>query len=89
MAPGPRFDGQVAVVTGAASGIGRALSGALVRRGAVVVLADVDKDGVTTAAGELGTTATSRASGAVLDVTDPAAFEELVARTVADHGRLD
>jgi len=89
MAPEPRFDGQVAVVTGAASGIGRALSGALVRRGAVVVLADVDEDGVGAAAGELGSAAGSRATGAVLDVADAPAFEDLVARTVADHGRLD
>jgi NAD(P)-dependent dehydrogenase (short-subunit alcohol dehydrogenase family) len=89
MAGPTRFDGQVAVVTGAASGIGRALSTALARRGATVVLADIDEAGVKAAADELATTAEARVSGTALDVADAAAFSELVGRTVADHGHLD
>ncbi len=58
-----RFDGQVAVVTGAASGIGRALSTALARRGAIVVLADIDEAGVKAAADELAGDALADARG--------------------------
>jgi len=98
MPTGTRFDGQVAVVTGAASGIGRALSTALARRGATVVLADIDEAGAKAAADELapegaadrGAAATGvGASATALDVTDPAAFAELIGRTVTEHGRID
>jgi NAD(P)-dependent dehydrogenase (short-subunit alcohol dehydrogenase family) len=84
-----RFDGQVAVVTGAASGIGRALSAALARRGAVVVLADIDEAGVKAAADEIGAGAAGRVSGRALDVADADAFRELVGAVVADHGHID
>jgi NAD(P)-dependent dehydrogenase (short-subunit alcohol dehydrogenase family) len=73
----------VAVVTGGASGIGRALCIALAARGARVVVADVDEDGARRVAREIGATA------AVVDVTDPAAVDALVNDTVATHGRLD
>lgn len=83
------FEGRVAIVTGAASGIGRALSAALVRRGATVVLADVDDAGVKTAADALAAGPPGRASGVALDVTDRDAVAELVERTARDHGHLD
>lgn len=89
MTPDPTFDGKTALVTGAASGIGRALSAALVGRGAHVVLADIDDVGVKTASEELAVTSAGRATPAVLDVTDAAAFEALVARVSDEHGRLD
>lgn len=75
----------MAVVTGAASGIGRALAAALVARGATVVLADLDGPGAASAAGALG----GRAVAAAVDVTDPGAVRRLVEGTVARHGRLD
>jgi NAD(P)-dependent dehydrogenase (short-subunit alcohol dehydrogenase family) len=89
MAVPTRFDGQVAVVTGAASGIGRALSAALARRGAVVVLADIDEAGVKAAADEIGAGARGPVSGRALDVADADAFGELVGAVVTDHGRID
>ncbi|HEX3947790.1 MAG TPA: SDR family NAD(P)-dependent oxidoreductase, partial [Acidimicrobiales bacterium] len=80
-----RFDGQIALVTGGASGIGRALGAALAARDTTVVLADLDGPGARRVAGELG----GSAEGAVLDVTDAEAVEALV-RSVADrHGRID
>jgi NAD(P)-dependent dehydrogenase (short-subunit alcohol dehydrogenase family) len=80
---GPRFDGQVAVVTGAASGIGRALSATLVERGATVVLADIDEAAVKATADDL------KATGVALDVRDADAFGETIADVVRRHGRID
>ena len=48
------FDGQVAVVTGAARGIGRAIAGLLLRRGARVAMLDLDETGLQEAARSLG-----------------------------------
>jgi NAD(P)-dependent dehydrogenase (short-subunit alcohol dehydrogenase family) len=82
------FDGAVAIVTGAASGIGRALAEALARRGADVVLADRQTDlaeGVAAAIRAGG----GRATAAELDVTDFPATERLVRQTAEGHGRLD
>lgn len=81
------FDGKVAIVTGAASGIGRALGGALVARGARVVLADINGDGVAAAARELGGAPSARAT--TLDVTDSEAVRLLVESVAADEGTLD
>jgi NAD(P)-dependent dehydrogenase (short-subunit alcohol dehydrogenase family) len=83
------YRGQVAIVTGAASGIGRALAGALARRGCTVVLADVDEAGVKDAAGALEAAEPRRASGVALDVTDAQAVAALVEATAAEHGHLD
>jgi NAD(P)-dependent dehydrogenase (short-subunit alcohol dehydrogenase family) len=77
--------GASALVTGAASGIGLALSEALVARGARVWLSDVDGDAAMAAADRLG----ERAAGAVLDVRDAVAFGALAARIAEEHGRLD
>lgn len=89
MAPETRFDGQVAIVTGAASGIGRALSTALARRGATVVLADIDEAGVKAAADELAAVTAAAVSGVALDVADAGAVAELIGRVADDHGHLD
>jgi len=76
--------GKVALVTGAASGIGRACSSALVAEGAQVVLADLDGDGAERAKSELGATASSP-----LDVTDPDDVDALVAHADQTLGSLD
>jgi NAD(P)-dependent dehydrogenase (short-subunit alcohol dehydrogenase family) len=78
----------VAIVTGAASGIGRALCVALAARRVWIVAADVD------GAGLAGLAATVDATGgqiatAIVDVRDAAAVQALVDRTMATHGRLD
>ncbi len=79
------FEPKVSIVTGGASGIGRAIAVELIARGSHVVLADVDGEAAVRAASELG----PQASAATLDVVDAAAVTALVERVVADHGRLD
>lgn len=79
------FDGKAAVVTGAASGIGEATARLLAARGARVLLADLNREGVERVAGELGGDAVAH----VCDVSDAAACAEMVAAAVARFGRLD
>ena len=82
------FQGAVAIVTGGASGIGRALSEALARRGASVVLADVQAEEAAAVAASLAASGRS-ASASTLDVTDFASVKRLVERVAEEHGRLD
>jgi len=81
-----RFEGKVAIVTGGAGGIGRAVAARLVGEGARVTLVDRDEAGLERAARELP-------SGSVLTVTADVAVEAevigYVRRTVEAHGRLD
>jgi NAD(P)-dependent dehydrogenase (short-subunit alcohol dehydrogenase family) len=76
---------HTALVTGAASGIGHALTVALLRSGSTVVLADLDGAAAERAADELG----PRASAAQVDVRDRDAVRELVQRVDRDAGGLD
>jgi NAD(P)-dependent dehydrogenase (short-subunit alcohol dehydrogenase family) len=82
------FAGRVAIVTGGASGIGRALGEELGRRGAEVILADLNGERAATVAGEIAR-AGGRAKGVALDVRDAAAVRTLVNDTVARFGRID
>jgi len=80
---------RIAIITGAASGIGRALASALVTRGDTVVAADVDGDGAERAAAELARHRPGAATPAVVDVRDAGAVQALVDQTCERYGRLD
>jgi NAD(P)-dependent dehydrogenase (short-subunit alcohol dehydrogenase family) len=78
---------RIAIITGGASGIGRAIATALVLRGDAVVVADLDKEGADAVAGRLSER--GRAEAAALDVTDPEAVAALYQSVRERHGRLD
>jgi len=82
------FEGQTALVTGAARGIGKAIALALAREGADVAIADLDGDGAKATAAEIEGLG-RRAFAAVCDVGDHAAVQRLVADTVATLGKID
>ncbi|NOT62240.1 MAG: SDR family oxidoreductase, partial [Acidobacteria bacterium] len=72
----------IAVVTGAASGIGRALAIQLAQRGATVAIADVNESGLRETAALIG----SRCSTHIVDVSNEARVQEFVAEVVNTHG---
>ena len=84
----PRLAGKVAVVTGGASGIGRATCRLFGREGAVVLVADIDQSGGRTVAEEIAR-AGGRAAFLRLDVTLEADWLAVVAHALREHGRLD
>jgi NAD(P)-dependent dehydrogenase (short-subunit alcohol dehydrogenase family) len=88
MNPTYNFEDKVALVTGAASGMGLATARAFAEASAAVVLVDVGKDAVQAAAGEL-TSAGRQAIGVTCDVTDESQTAAMVERAVTMFGRLD
>jgi NAD(P)-dependent dehydrogenase (short-subunit alcohol dehydrogenase family) len=80
---------RVAIVTGGASGIGRALSAALLARGDRVVLADLDGAAAEDVAERLRAGGPGTATAAAVDVRDAGAVTALVTGTAERHGRLD
>ena len=82
------FKGQVALVTGAGSGMGLATARAFAEAGATVVLADFREEAVTAAARSLSD-AGHKAVAVTCDVSDDAQVAAMVDRTVAEFGRLD
>jgi NAD(P)-dependent dehydrogenase (short-subunit alcohol dehydrogenase family) len=82
-----RLDGKIAVITGAARGIGRACAERFLAEGAKVVLGDIDAAELKKCAAEIGTTETVLA--VVTDVSQKDQVLMLVGAAVAKFGRLD
>src|SRR3954471_13305735 len=82
------FRGQVALVTGASSGIGLATVKAFAEAGAAVVLADINEDALDAETAAL-TSAGHQALGVICDVADETQAAAMVERAVATYGRLD
>ncbi|BAI70956.1 3-hydroxybutyrate dehydrogenase [Azospirillum sp. B510] len=83
-----RLQDKVAVITGAASGIGLEIARTFAREGALVVIADLNQAGADAAAASLDPTG-KRALGVAMNVTDEAQVDAGMARAVAAFGRID
>jgi NAD(P)-dependent dehydrogenase (short-subunit alcohol dehydrogenase family) len=81
------FENKVAIVTGAARGIGRACAVRLLADGAKVVLADIDADGVESAASEIGSP--DQVHATVVDVSSKDQVDALVAEATSVFGGID
>jgi len=86
-APPLEIDGMVAVVTGGAGGIGRGIAGALLRRGATVVIADVETGAIDAAVADLAPL--GAVSGHRTDISDDGSVAELAEHVYATHGRCN
>src|SRR6201993_3885853 len=83
-----RLDGKVAVITGAASGMGRATAVRFAGEGAAVVIADLNDEGGAAAVRECKENG-GRAVFQKTDVTSEAGVKAMVERAVKEFGRLD
>ena len=79
-----KLQGRVAIVTGSAQGIGRAIADKLAAEGATVVVADVNGQGAAAAAAEI-----PNASAFTIDISDESQVRALVADTLAKYGKID
>lgn len=81
---GDRLKGKVAIITGAAKGIGFATAQRFAQEGAKVIIADINQDVVNGAAAQ-----TPNAEGYVMDVTDRASIQSVVDQVMQKHGHID
>src|SRR5689334_19627593 len=87
--PSMLLENRVAIITGAASGIGREIALTFAREGARICLADLDIEGAHATADEITRVTGAVAMAAAMDVTDEAQVEFGVAAAEAAWGRID
>lgn len=80
------FSGQVVLVVGAASGIGRSAAELIASRGATIVIADLDQSGLASLQTELSINANQVKS---VDTSDQSSIQALIASVIAEHGQID
>src|ERR1700754_1047167 len=83
-----RLDGKVAVITGGGHGIGRAIALRFAAAGAGLVVSGTSQEALEQTASDLQARG-CRATHVIADVADETAVEHLIARTLADFGRID
>ena len=83
-----QLEGKVALVTGAASGIGKRIAEVYARHGAAVAIADLNADGANATAAEINA-AGGKALGVTMDVTSEADVDAGVAKTIKAFGKVD
>ena len=81
------FTGQVVLVTGGASGIGKAAAELIAARDATVVLLDLNEAGLKTTVAEI-IAAGGKASYKVLDVSSQASVKKVISEILAEHGQI-
>lgn len=84
-----KLDKKIAIVTGAASGIGLAIAKRYVAEGAIVAIADLKEDAAQAAAADLTKQGPGKAIGIAMDVTSEEQVNEGVAKVVAQFGGVD
>jgi 3-oxoacyl-[acyl-carrier protein] reductase len=84
-----RFDDKVAIVTGAAGGIGEAYARALAAEGANVIVADIDADKGTATAADIAAAGGGDAHFVTVDVSDPASTQAMADATIERFGGID
>ena len=83
------FENKVALVTGSARGIGRAIAETLASRGASLVIADLRAELAATTAQEIAASSGQRTLAVAVDVVDSDSVKAMVDRVLAEFGRLD
>ncbi len=85
----PQLDNKIAVVTGSAQGIGRAIAETLAQRGAHVVVADINLEKAEATAQAIATSTGRRVIAVQTNVTDNASVQSMIDRTLKEFGQID